>query len=119
MHASEMWVDLNEYRAGATLSAATTKVLTSILDMASTADENVDHIQAVLANLLGVTNPDIEQDAGMNKADSSANEPPTKANGTNDAPTMQSNSALLYLPDYTRDARVRLAAKRNRKGVTT
>jgi hypothetical protein len=49
---------IDEYRAGATISAATATKLRSILGMIGTADDNVDQAQADLADLLGVPNPD-------------------------------------------------------------
>ena len=54
-----------EKRAGATLSAATTAVLQSVLDLAADADANLDDVLEQLSDLMGVPNPDeIEGPAG-------------------------------------------------------
>jgi HK97 family phage prohead protease len=49
---------LTEIRAGKTLSASTTDVLQQILDLASDADDCVDQVQIILSDLMGVPNPD-------------------------------------------------------------
>lgn len=49
---------LTEARTGATLSAATLDVLQQVLDLLATADEATDQAQPLLADLMGVTNPD-------------------------------------------------------------
>lgn len=51
-----------EIRAGKTLSAATMEVLSKVLDLVAEADEAVDAAQPLLADLMGVDNPD-EDDA--------------------------------------------------------
>lgn len=50
-----------EHRAGATLSAATVEVLTTILNLCATADEAMDQAQPILAELMGVDNPDEDE----------------------------------------------------------
>lgn len=47
-----------ERRAGATLSAATMETLQAVLDLISDADDAVDAAQPLLADLMGVANPD-------------------------------------------------------------
>lgn len=49
---------LREVRAGATLSGATLATLNSVLGLISTADDGLDDAQDILANLMGVPNPD-------------------------------------------------------------
>lgn len=59
---------LREIRAGATLSAATMDTLHQVLSLVSGADENVDKAQIVLSELMGVPNPDIEQDKTLQRS---------------------------------------------------
>lgn len=47
-----------ELRTGATLSTATMDVLSQVLDLIATADDAVDAAQPLLADLMGVANPD-------------------------------------------------------------
>lgn len=47
-----------EVREGKTLSAATSSVLAQVLDLVAAADRSVDEAQPLLADLLGVPNPD-------------------------------------------------------------
>lgn len=82
-----------EMRAGATLSAATMEVLTSVLNLVASADEAVDEAQPLLAELMGVPNPDEPE----------PDEP--------EADDMQQQNAVR-LPDYTSRARERLAVLR-------
>jgi len=49
---------LAELRAGKSLSSATMATLSSVLDLISGADDNLDDAQATLADLMGVDNPD-------------------------------------------------------------
>lgn len=49
-----------EKREGKTLSAATQEVLQQVLDLVAAADDSVDAAQPLLAELLGVPNPDDE-----------------------------------------------------------
>ncbi len=56
---------LREFRSGASLSATSTATLKHVLSLCSTADTAMDNAQVVLSDLLGVTNPDIAQDAAM------------------------------------------------------
>ena len=55
-------------RAGATLSASAIGQLFQVLGLVATADEAVDEAQAVLAELLGVPNPDVD-DTGVETDD--------------------------------------------------
>jgi uncharacterized protein len=56
---------LLEVRAGASLSTSTTATLKHLLSLCSASDAAMDTAQQVLSDLLGVTNPDIAQDAAM------------------------------------------------------
>jgi HK97 family phage prohead protease len=56
-----------ELRAGATLSGSTLAVLKHVLDLVAAADVAVDNAQPLLADLIGVPNPDT--DAQKNAAD--------------------------------------------------
>ena len=51
------------HRAGKTLSAATVGSLQKVLDLAAAADKNLDQLLVDLSAFMGVTNPDIAQDA--------------------------------------------------------
>ena len=51
----------DECRAGKALSASTMTVLSQVLDLLATADDAVDQAQPLLADLMGVPNPDTEQ----------------------------------------------------------
>ena len=53
----------NELRAGNALSAQNVATLKHVLSLVSAADRAVDEVQPMLAALLGVPNPDVEQDA--------------------------------------------------------
>jgi HK97 family phage prohead protease len=61
-----------EKRAGATLSAATMETLQSVLDLINEADVAVDAAQPLLAELMGVPNPDTdgETDSSAKETDS-------------------------------------------------
>ena len=51
-----------ELRAGKSLSAATMSTLSQVLDLIASADDAVDHAQPLLADLMGVPNPDSDAD---------------------------------------------------------
>lgn len=53
----------NDLRAGNTLSAQNAAKLNHVLSLVASADRAVDEAQPLLAALLGVPNPDVEQDA--------------------------------------------------------
>jgi len=55
-------------RAGATLSSTSMSTLQRVLDMVDAADTNVDKALIVLSDLMGVINPDIAQDAALDRA---------------------------------------------------
>ena len=55
-------VRMIELRAGKTISADTMKELQGVLDLIDASDTNVDMALIKLSGLMGVTNPDIEQD---------------------------------------------------------
>ena len=87
-------------RAGKTLSSATTEVLTQVLNLCAAADEAVDEAQPLLAELLGVPNPD-EDD--QNSAGS----------GDDDEADPDDGDEHLALPAFDRSAeRARLEARR-------
>jgi HK97 family phage prohead protease len=60
-----------EVRAGKTLSGATMTTLSQVLDLIASADDAVDAAQPLLADLMGVPNPDAD-DMGANEADEAA-----------------------------------------------
>lgn len=60
-------VRLLEVRLGATLSTATMGSLQDILDLIDASDTNVDKALVQLSDLMGVTNPDIAQDAELDR----------------------------------------------------
>jgi uncharacterized protein len=61
-----------ERRAGKTLSSATMDVLNQVLDLVAQADTAVDQAQPLLADLMGVANPDDAQDAQTSDDDTDA-----------------------------------------------
>ena len=56
-----------ELRYGATLSSDTMGQLQRVLDLIDASDTNVDNALIELSALMGVTNPDIAQDAALNR----------------------------------------------------
>ena len=52
-----------ELRAGKSLSAATMTTLSQVLDLIASADDAVDQAQPLLADLMGVANPDADEAA--------------------------------------------------------
>lgn len=66
---------LHELRAGADLSSSTMVVLREVLDLAAAADENLDELQPLLADLMGVPNPDKpEKNAAGGNGDGAADD---------------------------------------------
>lgn len=61
--AHRMAVELQESRAGKALSSATADVLAQVLELCATADDAMDLAQPMLADLMGVANPDTPGDA--------------------------------------------------------
>lgn len=57
-----------EVRAGTALSSSNVATLKHILSLASSADTALDEAQIVLSDLLGVTNPDVAQDASLERS---------------------------------------------------
>lgn len=109
----------HEERAGAAISTANLAKIKTALQLVADADTSVDKAQVVLADLAGVTNPDIAQDKKLNYNDPSANDDTDTSGGANadgetDAPASGStNRSLPDVPDYTLDAKARLAALRS------
>lgn len=66
--AREFCEALIEVRAGAQLSNATMNALKSILNLVDAADTGVDKALMELSDLMGVDNPDVAQDAALNRA---------------------------------------------------
>jgi HK97 family phage prohead protease len=86
-----------ERRAGKALSSSTTEVLTQVLNLVSSADDAVDEAQPLLADLMGVPNPDAADEASERAAEPAETpEPPA-----------------WKLPDYTTRDRERLAVLLN------
>jgi hypothetical protein len=92
---------LKDVRAGATLSQATLDVLQPILDDLAAIDKLVDADQPVLAELLGVPNPDDDEE------DEAAEQEQEAAETLADE-----GRSLLFLPDHSTEARAKLAAMR-------
>jgi len=86
-----------EQRAGKSISAANMDTLTKVLDLVASADDAVDQAQPLLADLMGVANPDDEQ--------SPANDDDDGDGGSRAAPHV----VELRLPDLTTERRRRLA----------
>lgn len=64
----EAWVEWRDYtllaeedRAGKSISASNMEVLSSVLNLVASADEAVDEAQPLLAELMGVPNPDVTE----------------------------------------------------------
>lgn len=75
----EAWVEWRDYsllpieqRAGKKLSAGTMDTLQSVLALVARADAAVDEAQPLLADLMGVPNPDADDDAGAGDAETNA-----------------------------------------------
>ena len=62
---------LKEYRAGSALSGTSMATLKHVLSLVAAADTAVDQAQPLLAELLGVPNPDEKQDEAMHDDDRS------------------------------------------------
>lgn len=86
-----------EARAGKTLSGSTMETLTSVLDLVASADEAVDAAQPLLADLMGVPNPD---DTDTDDDDDEGED--RGAGG---------RESRLPIPDYTTRARLQQAAR--------
>jgi HK97 family phage prohead protease len=82
-----------EDRAGKALSSATMETLTNVLNLVSVADDSLDEAQPLLAELMGVPNPDDPESAESE-------------------PDATDSARLLVLPDYTTRAQQRLAMLR-------
>jgi HK97 family phage prohead protease len=65
-----------EKRAGATLSASTMETLQSVLDLINEADVAVDAAQPLLAELMGVPNPDTDDEAPSDSSESNSGHDP-------------------------------------------
>jgi HK97 family phage prohead protease len=81
-----------EQRAGKTLSAPTMEVLSQVLNLIAAGDDALDEAQPLLADLMGVPNPDAADDATEG-----------------DEGTADDAAARAVLPDHTTRARQRLA----------
>jgi HK97 family phage prohead protease len=107
-----------EQRAGATLSAATMIQLQSVLDLVDASDTNVDNALIQLSALMGVVNPDIAQDAALDRDEPDADDSGGSAGG--DEPgvgePVSTMSHGLFVPDFRVD-RARLEALRHRRSA--
>ena len=107
-----------EQRAGATLSAATMGALQSVLSKADAADTNLDELLIELSALMGVVNPDIAQDAALDRDEPDADDSGGSAGG--DEPgvgePVSTMSHGLFVPDFRVD-RARLEALRHRRSA--
>lgn len=95
-----------ELRAGKVLSAANSEQLTKVLNLISQADDAVDEAQPLLAGVLGVANPDADDEASE---PAEADEP---AEGARAAEPEAPEAKVIVIPDYTSRARERLAQLR-------
>lgn len=106
----------HETRAGAMLSAATTSKLKNILALAQQSDTAVDHLLVQLSGLLGVTNPDIAQDAEMDKEDANASR--DHPDGTPPKPDVEPDppaAAARALPNYGPSVKASYLALKGRR----
>lgn len=94
-------ISVLESRAGKTLSAATMETLTQVLRLVATADDAVDEAQPLLADLMGVENPDEDE------SDDSTESEDTESESEGRAP--------VTVPDYTTRARQQLLVMRGRR----
>lgn len=100
----------HETRAGAALSAANLAKIKTALQLVADADTGVDKAQVILADLAGVTNPDIAQDKKLNYSDPSANGDGGTSDGEPDPPA--SGSTSRSVPDYMAEVRASIARRR-------
>lgn len=91
---SEMLLEL---RAGKTLSSASMEVLTEVLNLVADADDAVDRAQPLLADLMGVANPDADDDTDDESDDAGE--------------TAERSASPLVLPDYATQARLQFMAR--------
>ena len=90
-----------EQRAGRVLSSANVQTLRNVLDLVAAADEHVDQVQPMLADLLGVANPDKIQNSDEGEGGG--------VDGTALAPiTSAATDGRSALPDFTIRARQKL-----------
>jgi len=82
-----------EQRAGKSLSAATMETLQEVLDLMAGADEGLDAAQPLLAELMGVPNPDADDATD----DKSSSDDPSEVN--NSGPKAMSLTRLQLLED--------------------
>jgi HK97 family phage prohead protease len=89
-----MVVETLEQRSGRTFSAANLDGLTQVLKRVAAADVELDAVQPMLATILGVANPDVDDEAGERSAE-------------------QAPSIPWRLPDYATRDRERLTVLMN------
>lgn len=85
-----------ETRAGKTLSAATMETLQAVLDLISAADDAVDEAQPLLADLMGVPNPDADDQSAAVEPDDD------EAASAHSAPAQGMSLALMRLREDAR-----------------
>jgi HK97 family phage prohead protease len=91
-----------EQRAGKALSSATMEVLSQVLNLIAAADDAVDEAQPLLADLMGVPNPD---------DDSGAEDTGGSAQDSGEADPTEGRTAAI--PDHTTRARQQFALLRS------
>lgn len=84
-----------EVRAGKSLSSETMKVLAHVLDLIAAADDAVDKAQPILAELMGVPNPDSDDSGGAAESDSAA-KGDSDGGATDDDPVGYSSTLNLF-----------------------
>lgn len=77
-----LMVKLFEVRVGATLSSSTLTDLQDVLDLIDASDTNVDNALIKLSDLMGVVNPDIAQDAALDRESEDGAEDEDEASGS-------------------------------------
>lgn len=82
-----------ELRAGKTISSANEEALKRVLDLVASADDAVDRAQPILAEVLGVANPDADDESDDRER----------------AAETQPEATVIRLPDLTSQRRARLA----------
>jgi HK97 family phage prohead protease len=83
-----------EKRLGATLSAATLETLQEVLDLVADADVAVDAAQVILAELMGVPNPDDDESGDAGETDDTSGDDESSSNDSGQANSGPSPAAV-------------------------
>ena len=100
----DAWVDWRNYtlipveqRAGKILSSQSMEVLKQVLSLIASADESLDDAQPLLADLMGVPNPDADEESVESEDDGSRSEAPVEQRGESREPAP---SLVIPVPRY-------------------